>query len=517
MKKIFLLLTGLMIGASLFADNSGYTIVEDTVSTYTPTVLQNGDFEIDPGEMNTIPCTERKTDEGWRTTDDWIEWRPTTDSDQYYENSTLKNSGQNTTNFIEMNAEHEAVLSQDLTTTGGDIIKWSLIHGARITYNSYEQMFVEIGAPEMNGTEIVYATGPNNSNTSRELNSHINESTKAVYSYTGVSGVNGYANAPDLAKLYLNNSSSEDYSSWHYCQGVYIVPDGQTVTRFGFIGRNSSYNRLGNYLDNVTFTTLLGNLSAKFNETERTVTVKGFWGETDNSKKMIISIDGNTIAINDISNFQNKNFIVTIDESMFEDAETLFVYHEDFEAAKKTVNISRAHRHGTDTYTDWTSSNTLPVTAGRYVLTRNVVLTEDVTIPEGVIICMNGKKISGAKVSFAGNAVLDNCSTTYVTDSEGAQIESVVLLENARFAITDYLCIDSLVINTNARIVLDDERLTEYNDLRICITDSTPGIITEGKVYSNSNILGDFIYLKSTNKALGLGLTYQNQLIILKR
>ena len=107
--------------------------------------------------------------------------------------------------FAELNANSASMLYQDVATTPGQTLAWSLKHRARV---GTDVMRVVIGVP--GGTLV--QNGPNLSDTTAAWGSH---------------------------------------------SGTYTVPAGQTVTRFGFqaVSAGSGNNSVGNFLDDITFGT----------------------------------------------------------------------------------------------------------------------------------------------------------------------------------------------------------------------------------------------------------------------
>ncbi|WP_158685527.1 DUF7507 domain-containing protein [Microbacterium halophytorum] len=105
--------------------------------------------------------------------------------------------------FAEMNAYSAGTLYQDIETTPGQSLSWSLSHRGR---DGVDVMRVLIGTPD----DLVQS-------------------------------------GPDLS----------DARSWGEHSGTYVVPDGQTTTRFAFqaVSSSSSSNAAGNLLDNIMFGT----------------------------------------------------------------------------------------------------------------------------------------------------------------------------------------------------------------------------------------------------------------------
>jgi hypothetical protein len=183
------------------------TVTIDVTCTSTPVSLANGSFESPAVATvdSSIPDASTNPSVGWRTTatDGLLEfWRsgrgpgavPAADGQQ----------------FAELNANQVSTLYQDLPTVPGTRLAWSLYHRGR---QGTDVMQVLIGAP--GATSAQTPTG---------------------------------ASSPDI---------TDGNTAWGHYTGVYIVPPGQTVTRFAFqsvsaAGGNPS---IGNFIDGVTFGT----------------------------------------------------------------------------------------------------------------------------------------------------------------------------------------------------------------------------------------------------------------------
>ncbi|MBR4918580.1 MAG: InlB B-repeat-containing protein [Bacteroidales bacterium] len=340
-------------------------VVADNTSIYTPTQIFNGSFDEEPWMVftynnvtyNTCPNNPNfdsggnkyatnvvfhGVDEGWNTTElSW--WRGTLF--EYTDGSSTHNCQHNSTilmsdKYVEMNCYHATMLYQDLTTCGNDVIRWTLKHGVTSGGNEVQPMYVEIGAPNRDGNgNIINASG-----WADNLNPQIDVNTAAFFRYNGVTdkdnnaSTRGFASESDLQ--YLRLTKSANYNGWWTAQGVYTIPEGQTVTRFGFVSEAQTPNS-GNLLDDITFSTLIGNLTANFaSTTDNTVLVKGYWGETDPTKKIKIVI-GETTHELDMSNVIGQNFIITIPSTCFDGTPTqVTVYHADYENAKRILNVN---------------------------------------------------------------------------------------------------------------------------------------------------------------------------------
>lgn len=254
--------------------------------------------------------------------------------------------------FIDLNGSVAAVQYQDLSTYGGDVIRWSLDHGVihgtdrtgtnwNNSVEAVQDMHVEIGAPNRDAQDnIVAAHGQNTA-----LYPELEATSRAVYTSTGVTNGSknaGYGNISELKNLSLQRDTQ--YQKWYQVRGVYIIPEGQSVTRFAFMSDDTTFTSLGNLMSNVKFDTLIGNLKASLNDDD-SVTVSGYWGETDADKKLICRIGDKEYAIDTsaIMNGDCKNFKFTISSSQIGSADRVSIYHEDYPAAAKTVVLEHKH------------------------------------------------------------------------------------------------------------------------------------------------------------------------------
>lgn len=358
------------------------------VSSYKATQIENGDFKEIPWEdfvVNGVTYTKGSTSgsgkitesfpngvgEGWNTTEiqpyrgNLFEVWPT--GSPLDPNETQKGSQEvNGDYYIEMNTTNPACLYQDLATQGGDVIKWTLQHAARNKHGFNEQrMYVTIGSPEIGDDgKIVAATGigiVSNNQIVDGINTNIREEGKAEYRYNGITtgaGDTAFVKSEnDLEYLSVQKSDTE----WHTVTGIYVVPQEQDITRFAFCADASSksdsdnLNHLsgGNFLDNITFSTLIGSLKATKQE-DNTVKVTGYWGDSDETKKLIVEFGDNKTENVDMSNVCGKYFEITIPKEMIGEAGTVSVYHEDYKTATKVVPITHEH---TWTYEAGTGNN----------------------------------------------------------------------------------------------------------------------------------------------------------------
>ncbi|MGS2645985.1 Ig-like domain-containing protein, partial [Streptosporangium sp. LJ11] len=180
------------------------TVTVTIPCTDTPIRLVNGSFEAPPVTgFQMLPDASINPSIGWQTTagDRLVEfWRtgytgvPSADGQQ----------------FAELNANQFSTLYQDLPTVPGTVMTWSLYHrGVAGT----DVMHVLIGAP---GAAVAQTPAG--------------------------------ATSPDI---------TDGNTAWRRYTGTYVVPPGQTVTRFSFesVSTAGGNPATGNLLDGVTFET----------------------------------------------------------------------------------------------------------------------------------------------------------------------------------------------------------------------------------------------------------------------
>lgn len=351
-----------MNGYEVRAEADGITVSEDTASTYVPTTIVNGSFDEEPwmvftydgvtyysckndadfiswGTAEATDVVFNGVDMGWNTTErSW--WRSSLfeyangniATHTISHNSTISNTGK----YVEMNCYHACMLYQDLTTHGNDVIRWSLNHAVTTGGDETQAMRVEIGAPNRDGSgNIVNASG-----WAANLNPQIELASKAIYRSTGVTDKDGNLSTFGFGSVselqYLTVTKTDNGSGWWNAQGVYVVPQGQTATRFGFVSEASTPDR-GNLLDDITFSTLIGNLSARQLESYD-VELKGYWGETDATKCLKVVIGSTTYNV-DMTSVVGKNFKIVIPAATIGAATSVHVYHQDYEDAGRTIAL----------------------------------------------------------------------------------------------------------------------------------------------------------------------------------
>jgi hypothetical protein len=371
-KTIFTLFTALCITSviNVAKGQCVITAVPDPTAGYTPTQIVNGNFDEEPWMVftyNNVTYTTCKDDKdfnspsddengyaqnivfngvdgGWNTTDRYF-WRSSlfeytntnSGTHDYIHNSSIPG----TDKYVEMNNFHSCMLYQDLTTYSHDVIRWTLKHAVTTNGNDYQPIRVEIGAPNRDGQgHIINASGWAN-----DLNPQINLNTKAIYRYNGVTdkdghtSILGFGSASDLQYLRLHNTTSDQRNGWWTAQGIYLIPEGQTVTRFGFISETAT-NNMGNLLDDLTFTTIIGGLTASYGE-NGSIVVCGFWGEDDASKHLIIDINNIPHEV-DMTAVTGQHFTLTVPEECIGGTVTsIAVYHEDYPGADIEISVNQ--------------------------------------------------------------------------------------------------------------------------------------------------------------------------------
>ena len=333
MRKIKLFaLSVALIGAMGLRAQCNLVAVPDPTSLYEPTQIENGGFETEPtmagSGANRIP---NGTNQGWNTTENGgqcFEWL----GGMGWHSPGLSIIG---THCIEMNADNSATVYQDLYTNGGDVIRWSLGHAVRMSCGEEQQdMRVEVGAPLYDNGNIVYPSGIN-----ADINTNIDPDTKATYRSDGITNPTGHEygfNGQNLENLKVTTSAA---LQWYFASGVYVVPESQPVTRFAFVSEDTSNPGCGNLLDEISFSTLIGDLSATYGD-NNSVVIKGYWGETDTSKKLIIDINGTTYNV-DMTSVSGQNFVITMTEACYDNTPSdIKIYHEDYESAARTISVN---------------------------------------------------------------------------------------------------------------------------------------------------------------------------------
>lgn len=114
---------------------------------------------------------------------------------------------------------------QDISTTPGSVYKWSLKHAAT-QVNSTDKMSVMIGTPSNQTAQDAYRTASPAGND--------------TLGYVGKT---------------IQTKFKDDYTTtdkWDVYEGVYLVPQGQTITRFTFQDLNGTTST-NNHLDDIFF------------------------------------------------------------------------------------------------------------------------------------------------------------------------------------------------------------------------------------------------------------------------
>ena len=134
------------------------------------------------------------------------------------------------TYWAELNADEISALYQDVATIPNTTLRWSLLYrGRRLTVD--DSMQVKIGSTS--------------SVTAQTVSSRFSP-TNNVYSAPT------FSNTADASYTSTNSISGRLNNGWRKYEGNYVVPAGQTTTRFQFEATSGS--SLGNYIDAISFT-----------------------------------------------------------------------------------------------------------------------------------------------------------------------------------------------------------------------------------------------------------------------
>ncbi|MDH8679081.1 S-layer homology domain-containing protein [Fusibacter bizertensis] len=151
--------------------------------------------------------------------------------------------------FIELNAAEVSAAFQDIQTTPGQIIYWSLYQGG-VWYvnktNINNTMAVRIGTPDNLETGTM-----KDSNQTVYDQEWIKRTIYEVDNMTEVSVVPDAYAGKDSNKKELYT----EVKRWTKYEGIYVVPEGQTLTRFAFASRAATDPESGNLLDGIVFRT----------------------------------------------------------------------------------------------------------------------------------------------------------------------------------------------------------------------------------------------------------------------
>ncbi|UAL28750.1 DUF11 domain-containing protein [Nocardioides rotundus] len=198
------------------AEAAPAALAQDPTSCPTPISLKNGNFE-SPTVPNGAGTNVLEGTAGleWLTTasDNLIEfWRGTVTA----ANGGLAISAQSGSQWVELNATQTSSLYQQIATTPGQTMRWSIWHRAR------------------------------------SRNSIAGDDTNTMQVKIGSTVTNAVAQVP--AGQTSANISTTD-AQWVQYTGTYTVPAGQTSTAFVFsaVSGTSGNATLGNFLDNIIF------------------------------------------------------------------------------------------------------------------------------------------------------------------------------------------------------------------------------------------------------------------------
>ncbi|MCI5625986.1 MAG: LPXTG cell wall anchor domain-containing protein [Clostridiales bacterium] len=182
--------------------------------------------------------------------------------------------------FVELNANEESSLYQDVLTIPGSTMYWQVAHAARIGHGS--GMFSTAYSDEM----YVVVMSTNQAATLSKNQAQLVKVADALAKAKDgeVVTVDGVSYAGATCTLFSNNTAT-----WKYQTGEYEVPEGQYLTRYFFVSKDamanhdnsvSAYkNTIGNHIDDVSFSTDMP--KPKDDEATLTIqkTIEGLSGE----------------------------------------------------------------------------------------------------------------------------------------------------------------------------------------------------------------------------------------------
>jgi hypothetical protein len=194
-----LLAAGLVVGANAVAVAPAFAAVCDGSGS----ALANGGFEVPgvaAGDEAPFPAAQVPP---WQTTDVIGQIEIWGDGFQ----GVPAGEG---VDFAEINANSAGTLYQDVVTTPGQTMHWSLLHRARI------------------GTDVMHVL---------------------------IGDANTADPASDTGWDFISADISDDTTAWGAHEGDYVVPAGQTCTRFAFraVSSGAGDPSFGNFLDAVGF------------------------------------------------------------------------------------------------------------------------------------------------------------------------------------------------------------------------------------------------------------------------
>lgn len=162
---------------------------------------------------------------GWSATS--FAWKSTQDKACQPGNVELNYAPDDRNQFAELVADQAGTaIYQDVSTTPGAVYAWSIRH-ASYTARHVDSMQVMIGNTRQQSAQ---------------------EATRTT--------VNGHGDALGRVGTTIatkSTATAADHPQWETYTGTYLVPEGQTVTRFTFKSVSSPTNSDGNFLDDVTF------------------------------------------------------------------------------------------------------------------------------------------------------------------------------------------------------------------------------------------------------------------------
>lgn len=172
--------------------------------------------------------------------------------------------------------------------------------------------------------------------------------------------------------------------------------------------------------------------------------------------------------------------------------------HEHCICANK--NTQSGHTHTDTIWTAWSSTDSLPQTAGYYYLVNNINLgSANAVTADGVYICLNGKSISGGNTQETA-VTAENNGTLVITDCGAAGSLDNITLKSGKFLVYT----NAFSANTVLRIGENAEFAAENEvDIKAAVINKgkITGGVFSGTVDNEGVINGGTFRHKLTNKS----------------
>lgn len=144
----------------------------------------------------------------------------------------------------------DTAIYQDIATTPGSVYKWKLDHTSAIT-SFIDKMSVMIGTPDVQVAQMATRTKSNSNSFSGKTNTPEVGDTNQVGYCSQV--IEDCAHVGFVGYTAPSGYGHDEGNDWATYEGVYVVPEGQHITRFSFKQVESYGANSGNHVDNISF------------------------------------------------------------------------------------------------------------------------------------------------------------------------------------------------------------------------------------------------------------------------